>query len=169
VSALERLLAAVLLLAVLTVGGWLGLERYGAARYQDGYDAAVKAGKEASDGAAVAHLAIESGLRAQLLARDTSALRKEQENAEALEAAQRRVRAGVDSLRCPTASPVQSAAPASDRPIAAGPTPDGQGAELVPDAAAEVLGDGATIAGIVRKFDRLEQRFEKCRAVSAAP
>jgi hypothetical protein len=37
----------------------------------------------------------------------------------------------------------------------------------VPEAAADILGDGATVAGLVRKYDRLTERFEKCRAVNA--
>lgn len=166
-SALERRTAAVALLVILLLGCAWWVRRYGAERYQAGYDAALAAGKEVRDSAATANLAIESGLRAQLLERDTLALRKEQEYASNLEAAQRRVRAGTDSLRCPAASPIQPAAAAGDRSAAAGPAPDGQGAELVPDAAAALLGDGATIAGIVRKFDRIEQRFEACRAVNA--
>ena len=168
-SGLERLTAAVILVLILMLGGAWAIRHYGAERYQDGYTAAVAAGKEASEGAAVTHLAIESGLRAQLLERDASALQKEQEHAEALDAAQRRVRAGTDRLRCPAASPVQPATSAGDRPIAAGPAADGQGTELVPDAAADVLGIGATIAGLVRKYDRLNERFEKCRTVNAAP
>jgi hypothetical protein len=165
----DRLLLGCILATAALVAGVLELRNYGAERYQTGYQAAVDAGKEARDSAATAALAIESGLRTRLLEQDTTALRKEQEYASNLEAAQRRVRAGVDSLRCPAAGPVPAGAAAGDRPAAAGPAPDGQGAELVPDAAAALLGDGATIAGIVRKFDRLERRFEDCRAVNARP
>lgn len=166
---LDNLLIGTCALLVLLVACWFGLHHFGAERYQDGYDAAVVAGKEARGSVEVAHVAIESGLRAQLLDRDTAALRKEQEYASNLDAAQRRVRAGDDRLRCPAAYPVQPAATATNRPAAAGPGVDGEGTELVPDAAAEVLGDGATAAGIVRKFDRLKQRFEACRAVNARP
>ncbi len=166
-SALERLLVGVILALALLLGGALWVRHYGAERYQAGWDGAVAAGKEKRDSDAVAAMAIESGLRARLLDQDTLALRKEQEYASNLEAAQHRLRAGVDSLRCPAASAVQPTAEAGDRPAPAGPPPDGQGAELVPDTAAALLGDGATIAGIVRKFDRLEQRFEECRAVNA--
>jgi hypothetical protein len=169
VSALERLTATVILVLILLLGGAWWIHHYGIDQHRAGYAAAVEAGKEARDSAETVHVAIESGLRAQLLDSDTSALRKEQEHATNLDAAQRRVRAGVDSLRCPAASPVQPATAANDRPAAAGPAPDGQGAELVPDAAAEILGDAATIAGLVRKFDRLEQRFEACQAVNAVP
>jgi hypothetical protein len=169
VNSLERLLIGVVLAVLLAAGARVSLRHYGEERYQAGYDAAVAAGKEARDSAEVANLAIESGLRAQLLDRDTAALRKEQDYASNLADAQRRVRAGDDRLRCPAASPVQAAAAAADRPAAAGPGVDGEGTEIVPDAAAEVLGDGATAAGIVRKFDRLKQRFEACRAVNARP
>jgi len=164
--ALERLLCAVLAAVLLLIGAWFGLRHYGAEQRQAGWDAAVAAGKEARDAETLANLAIESGLRARLLEQDTTALRKEQEHATNLEAAQRRVRAGIDGLRCPAGS-VPAASTAGDRPAAAGPVPDGDGAQLVPEAAAALLGDGAAIAGIVRKFDRLQQRFEECRTVSA--
>jgi len=164
-SALERLLVGTVLL-VLLLGCTLAVRSYGAGRYDAGYAAAVAEGKEQRDAEALANLAIESGLRTRLLEQDTTAHRKEQEHATNLEAAQRRVRAGIDSLRCP-AGPVSAAASGGDRPTTAGPVPDGDGAQLVPDAAAALLGDGATVAGIVRKFDRLEQRFEECRAVNA--
>ena len=168
-SALDRLLIGCILVAAAVFAGMSWVKHYGDDRYAAGQSAAVAAGKEARDSQAAANLAIESGLRTRLLEQDTAALRKEQDYASDLEAAQRRVRTGADSLRCPAASPVPAGAAPGDRPIASGPALDGQGAELVPDAAAEVLGDGATVAGIVRKFDRLEQRFEACRAVSAAP
>ena len=166
-SALDRLLIGCMLAAAILVVGVLKLRDYGAEQYQAGQAAAVAAGNEARDSQAAANRAIESGLRPRLLEQDTTALRKEQEYASNLEAAQRRVRAGVDSLRCPAASPVSAGAAASDRPAAAGPASDRQGTELVPDASAALLGDGATVAGIVRKFDRLEQRFEACRAVNS--
>jgi hypothetical protein len=165
-SALDRLLIGSILVAAALFAGVQSVRHYGSERYQAGWDGAVAAGEEQRDSDAIAALAIESGLRARLLEQDTTAFRKEQEYATNLEAAQRRVRAGDDRLRCPTASPVQPAAEAGDRPAAAGPAADGQGAELVPDASAALLGDGATIAGIVRKFDRLNERFEKCRAVN---
>ena len=165
-TALHRLLCAVLAVILLVIGSWLGVRHYSAARYQAGWDAAVGLGKEQRDAETLANLAIESGLRTRLLEQDTTALRKEQEHATNLEAAQRRVRAGVDSLRCP-AGPVPAGDQAGDRPAAAGPASHGEGAELVPDAAAALLGDGATVAGIVRKFDRLQRRFEECRVVNA--
>jgi hypothetical protein len=161
-----RLLIGVVLAVLVALGGWLGISHYGAERYDAGYSAAVAAGKEARDSAAVAHLAIESGLRTQLLDRDTAALRKEQEYASNLADAQRRVRAGTDRLRCPTGSVPAAPAPAG-RSAAGGPAVDGGGADLVPEAAADVLGDGATVAGLVRKYGRLIQRFEACRAVNA--
>jgi hypothetical protein len=52
VSALERLLAAVLLLAVLAVGCWLGLKHYGAARFEAGRADAI-AERAAADAEAV--------------------------------------------------------------------------------------------------------------------
>ncbi|MDK6077947.1 hypothetical protein [Massilia varians] len=164
--ALDRLLCSVLAAVLLVIGAWFGVRHYGAEQRQAGYDAAVADGKEAREAAAVAALAIESGLRTRLLEQDTTALRKEQEYATNLEAAQRRVRAGVDSLRCP-AGPVPAAGPAGDRPAAAGPAPDGEGPTIVPEVAAEILGDGADVAGLVRRYQRVVERFEACRAVNA--
>lgn len=168
-SALERLLVAVVLAVLLVAGAWIGLRHYGTERYDAGYAAAVAAGKEARNSAETAHLAIESGLRAQLLDRDTAAFRKEQEYASNLADAQRRVRAGDDRLRCPAASPVQPASAAADRPAAGAPAADGGGPDLVPEAAADVLGHGAAIAGLVRRYAEVLDDFEACRAVNAKP
>lgn len=44
---------------------------------------------------------------------------------------------------------------------------DPEGAGLVPDAAAALLSDGGTVAGIVRRYDRVVERFEACRAVKS--
>jgi hypothetical protein len=51
VSALERLLVSVVVLAVLATGGWLGLEHYGAARYDAGRAAAIAERAQADKGA----------------------------------------------------------------------------------------------------------------------
>jgi hypothetical protein len=169
VSILDRLMIGWMLAAAALVAGVLELRHYGAERYQAGYQAAVDAGKEARDTAATAALAIESGLRARLLEQDFTALRKEQEYATNLDAAQRRVRAGVDSLRCPSASPVPGAAAAGDRPAAGAPAADGPGPELVPEAAADVLGYGAAIAGLVSRYAEVVERHEACRTVNAVP
>jgi hypothetical protein len=37
----------------------------------------------------------------------------------------------------------------------------------VPEAAVEILGDGAAIAGLVSRYERLTKRFEECRTVNA--
>jgi len=134
--------------------------------YQLGYDAAVAAGDAALEQATAAARQTESDLRSQLRARDADAFDKEKDHAETLEAAQRRVRAGVDSLRCPAAGSVPAATPADDRPAAGGPALDGPGPKLVPEVAAEILGDGAAIAGLVRRYERLEQRFDECEALT---
>ena len=168
-TVLDRLMLGCMLAAAALVVGVLGVRHYGAERYAAGQAAAVAAGKEARDSQAVANLAIESGLRTRLLEQDTASLRKEQEYASNLEAAQRRVRSGVDGLRCPAASPVPASAAPGDRPAAAGLAVDGPGPELVPEAAADLLGDGAAVAGLVRRYERVIQRFEACRAVNAGP
>lgn len=164
---LDRLLAGVLAVLLLLVGAGLALRHYGAQRYDAGYAAAVAAGNEARDAQATTNLAIESGLRTRLLEQDTAAQRKEQEHAQALADAQRRVRAGTDRLRCPAASPVQPAAAPGDRPATPGAPADGSGPDLVPEAAANLLGFAADVAGLVRRYERVVQRFEACRAVNA--
>lgn len=165
-SALDRLLIGCILAAALLVGGVLGVRHYGSERYQSGWDGAVTAGKERRDSDAAAALAIESGLRTRLLEHDTTASRKEQEYASKLEAAQRRVRAGVDGLRCP-ASTVQPAAAAGDRPAAAGSTADGEGPAMVPDVSADLLGLVADHQRLVQRYARVVERFEACRTVNA--
>jgi hypothetical protein len=166
---LDRLFITCFAVAGLLVGAAAAVRHYGAERYEAGQAAAVAAGEKARDSQAAANLAIESGLRTRLLEQDTTALRKEQEYASNLEAAQRRVRAGVDSLRCPAASPVPAGAAAGDRPAAAGIEVVAGGPSLMPEAAADLLGVAGDVAGIVRRYERLEQRFEACRAVNARP
>jgi len=167
VSALDRLQIGCMLAVAALAAGVLELRHYGAERYAAGQAAAVAAGEEARNMQATANLAIESGLRTRLLEQDTAALRKEQEYASNLEAVQRRVRAGVDSLRCPAASPVPAGAAAGDRPAAAGLEVEPAGPSLMPEAAADLLGVAADVAGLVRRYERLEQRFEACRTVNA--
>jgi hypothetical protein len=167
-TALERLLVAVAVSVMVAAGAWLERHHYGAEQYDAGYAAAVDVGNKQRDRAAYLNQQTEDELRAMLAAKDADAHRKEQEYASNLEAAQRRVRAGTDRLRCPT-GPVPATAAPADRPSAGGPATDGGGADLVPEAAADVLGNGATAAGLVRKYARLIQRFEACRAVNARP
>lgn len=168
-SALERLLVAVIVLIVLAVGSAIYLEHYGAGRYKAGYDDAVAAGKEMRDVQATAALAIESGLRTQLADKDAAAFTQEQQHAQALEDAQRRVRTGADSLRCPATSPVQPAAAPDDRSLAAAPTADGQGPAIVPETAADLLGIASDVAGLVRRYGEVIERFDACRKVNAGP
>lgn len=165
-SAVHRLLCSMLAVVLLLLGAWFGVRHYGVEQRQAGWDAAVAAGTEAREAASVAALAIESDLRIRLLEQDITALRKEQEYATNLEAAQRRARAGVDRLRCP-AWPVPAGAPPGGRPAAAGPAADGEGPDLVPEAAADVLGHGAAIASLVRRYQRVIERAEACRDVNA--
>jgi hypothetical protein len=161
------MLVSALVLVGLCVAGWFSLQHYGAERHDAGYATAVAAVKEVRDSAAVANLAIESGLRAQLLDRDTTALRKEQTYASTLADTQRRVRAGTDGLRCPAADPVQPGTAPEDRPAAASAPADGQGPDVVPETAADLLGIAADVAGLVRRYDQVVERFEACRVVNA--
>jgi len=165
-TTIERTLVAMIVLAGLVVVGWLGVMHYGSTRYNAGYAAAVAEGKTARDAVAEITRITEADLRAQLQARESAAHRKEQEHAQDLAAAQRRVRVGDDRLRCPT-GPVPASAAPGDRPTAAAPGADGAGPAIVPEVAAEILADGADIARIVRQYDRVIESFEACRAVNA--
>jgi hypothetical protein len=163
---LDNLLIGVCAIVVLLAAGWFGVHHYGTERYDAGYATAVAAGKVQHDHDAATALKTQSDLRAKLAEQDTNAQRKEQEYASNLEAAQRRVRAGTDRLRCP-ASPVQPPTAPADRPAATEPATDGSGPDIVPEVAAEILGDGAAVAGLVRRYQQVVDRFEECRAVNA--
>jgi hypothetical protein len=169
VSRLQVLLLGVLVAIALAVGAWVGIDQFGNERYQAGYDAAVEAGIKQRDHDTDENRKTESDLRAQLAARDADAHRKEVEYETNLEAAERRVRAGTDRLRCPAAGPVQSAAASGDRPAAAGAPADGQGQDLVPEVAADLLSIAADVAGLVRRYEQVVERFEACRKVNAKP
>ena len=165
-DALERFLVGLLIAAELAVASWLGLHHYGAERYDAGYAAAIATGKAQHDREAAAALKTESDLRAKLAAQDADATRKDQEHAQALADAQRRVRAGTDRLRCPT-NPVQPGTTPAIGSAASTPTTDGAGSDLMPEAAAVVLGYGAAIAGLVSRYNEIVERFDECRAVNA--
>ncbi len=165
-SALERLLCSLLAAVLLSIGAWYGVCRYGIQQRQAGYDAAVADGKASRDLEAQIARQTEDDLRAQLRAKDEDAHRKEQEHAQSLEDAQRRMRTGVDSLRCPAARAVPGIAASEDRPAAGEPATDGQGPAIVPEVAAEILGDGADVAGLVRRYERVTELFEVCRAMN---
>jgi hypothetical protein len=166
VNPIERLAIAAFTLVAILLGAVFGMKHYGAEHYDAGYAAAVAAGKAQHDRDAAAALKTESDLRAKLAMQDADAQRKDQEHAQALADAQRRVLTRVDRLRCP-ASPVQPSTAPTDRPIASVAPTDGTGPDLVPEAAADVLGYGAAIAGLVSRYERLVERFEECRAVNA--
>ena len=171
-TALDRLLISFVLAVVLVAGGWLGVRYYGAQRYDaghdDGYAAAVDVGKKQRDRDTYLNQQTEDELRAMLAAKDADAHRKEQEYASNLADAQRRVRTGIDRLRCP-ANPVQPGTAAEDRSAAGTPATDGGGPDLVPEAAADVLGHGAAITSIVSRYAEILEDFEACRAVNARP
>lgn len=163
-TALERFAGAVLLLVAMLLGAWFGVRHYGAEQYQAGHSAAVAAGRAELDRQTAANRKTESDLRADLRAKDAAAFTKEKEYATNLAAAQRRMRAGDDRLRCPGAVP--AAAPASDRPAAGGPALDSGGPSIVPETAADLLGIAADVGGLVRRYERVVERFEACRAVN---
>jgi hypothetical protein len=165
-SRIENVIVGALLLAGLLAAGWFGLDRYGDAQFEAGRAAALAAGEKVREHEAKQNRHIETDLRDQLLARDVAAHRKDQEYATTLEAAQRRVRAGTDRLRCP-AGAVQPATAATDRPATTEPDAYGLGPELMSEAAEALLGDAADVAGLVRRYDRVVERFEACRALNA--
>ncbi len=167
-SVLDRQLGAVILALVLLLAAGFWFCHYGAEQYQQGYDAAVRDGKEQHDRAVEASRKIETDLRAQLRAQDADALEREEEYEANLAAAQRRVRAGTDRLRCPVGA-VPDAATPDNRPAAGGPAVDGEGPLLLPEVAADVLGLAAEHQGLVRRYERVIERFEACRAVNAGP
>jgi hypothetical protein len=166
IDTLDRFLSGLLIAAVLAVAGWFSLHHYGAERYNAGYAAAIASGKAQHDRDEAAYRKLESDQRAKDAAREADATRKDQEHAQALADAQRRVRAGTDRLRCP-ANPVQSAAAPGNRPAAGAPPSDGAGPDLVPEAAADFLGIAADVAGLVRRYAEVVERFDECRAVNA--
>ena len=150
-------------LLVLGLTAGFGAHHWGQVRYDAGYEAAVKAGQAQRQADATAARAKEEGLRRQLAAQEEEAQQKEKQHAKDLDEVQRRVLVGTDRLRCPAARAVQHIpAPAT------GPAPtiiaaDTGGPDLVPEAAADVLGYGAAIAGLVRRYDRLTALYEQCR------
>jgi hypothetical protein len=166
IDTLDRFLTGLVIAAALAVAGWFGLHHYGAERYQAGYNAAVDAGKAQHDRDDAKYRKLESDQRAKDAARDAEATRKDQENAQALADAQRRVRAGTDRLRCP-ASPVQPTAATATGPTASTPATDGAGPDVVPEVAADLLGYGAAIASLVSRYAEVVERFDECRAVNA--
>jgi hypothetical protein len=166
VNRLDNFLIGVCALLALLAACWFEVHHYGAKRYDAGYASAIAAGKAQHDQDAAKYQKLESDTRAKDAQRDADAQRKDQEHAQALADAQRRVRDGTDRLRCP-ASPVQIPATPTDRPVAAVAPIDGSGPDLVPEAAADVLGYGAAIAGLVSRYERVVERFEECRAVNA--
>jgi hypothetical protein len=165
---IKAMLSGLILLVGMLVLGALGIAHYGSVKYEAGYAAAVADGEARRQADAEIARQTETDLRNRLRAQDIAAHRKEQEHASTLQAAQRRVIAGADRLRCP-ARPVPASPAPEHRPAAGGTEADEAGPDLVPQAAADVLGYGSAIAGLVRRYERLEQRFEECRALNAFP
>jgi hypothetical protein len=166
VSALETLMVKVLAAVLLVAAGIWGFNHYIDSVEQRGYDRAVNDGKVALQQEKDRALDAERKLRKQLSDEQRLAREKETRHAEELKAAQDRVRAGTDRLLCPKLRKIPGSSPDTDRPAAGGPAADATGEAIVPEVAAEILADAAAIAGIVRKFDRLEGYFAVCRAVA---
>lgn len=166
-TTVERTLAALIVLAGLVVLGWLGVMNYGSARYAAGFADAVAAGQEKYNFEVKLARTTEDDLRGQLRAKDDIASIKEKKHAQDLASAQRRILLGVDSLRCPSRA-VSIDTAGEYRPATGGPSPDAGGQGLVPAASADLLGLAGDIAGLVRRYERLEERFDACQALNAA-
>ena len=166
-TTIERSLAALIVLAGLVVLGWLGVMHYGGTRYNAGFADAVNVGKERLAFETELARRTEDALRVELRAKDDMAFTKEKKYVDSLAAAQRRMLIGVDSLRCPT-GPVSAADASEHRPDPIGSEIDPRGSGLVPEASADLLGIASNVAGLVRRYERLEERFEACRTLNAA-
>jgi len=165
-TSIEKLLVGAIVLIGLALFGWLNLLDYGAKRYDEGFEAAIKVGKDRRDADAEINRQTEMDLRAQLGIKDAAAFKKEKDHAQSLAAAQRRILNGTDSLRCP-ARPVPASSTPVDRSAAIGPAADDEGPELMPEAAADLIGIASDVERLVRQYDRVVERFEACRAVNA--
>ena len=165
-TAFDRLAIIAIILAGLLFSALISLHHYGEKRYEAGYAAAIDSGKAQHDQDVVKYQKLESDIRVNDAKRDSESNQREIEHAQALADAQRRVRAGTDRLRCP-ASPVQPSAAPADRPASVGATTDGGGPDLVPEVATDLLGIASDVAGLVRRYDRLVERFDECRALNA--
>jgi hypothetical protein len=170
---LQGLIGAGLIAGGVAAVGWIWhTHAVSSARTQGdkaGYARAVAAGKARLDAERTRNLITERDLRTKLAKADTAAATKEQTYAETLSAAQRRVVSGADRLRCPGAGAISNASAAPDGSAAGGSPPDGPGADLVPAVAVDVLGLAADTGRLVRKYERLEQRYDECRALNNGP
>lgn len=165
---LNALMLSALIGAGVITGGWLWHRHEVSAARQAGYDAAVMAGEKQRTADAAAALAIERENRELFRIRDEQARQREDTYAQALDDAQRRMRAGTDRLRCP-ASTVQPAAAPADGPVASGAAADEPGTPVVPEVAGDILGLAGDTARLVRKYDDLTFRLEACRALNNGP
>ncbi|WEF34849.1 hypothetical protein [Pseudoduganella chitinolytica] len=165
-TALERLVVQLAACALLMLGAWLWHRHEVSAAHKAGWAAAVLAGEQQRQADSDKAQRDERALREQFAERAQQYYEKESIYESTLADAQRRVRTGVDSLRCPAAGAVQASAAPADRPAAAASTPDEPGAPVVPEVAADILGNAAAVAGLVRKYDELAARYDACRAVN---
>jgi hypothetical protein len=169
VTALHRFALQVVLLVGAIAAGWLWhLSEVSTAR-KAGYSAAVAAGEKQRAIDADIALGRERNLRAKLAAADAAATTKETEHAETLAAAQRRVRAGTDVLRCPTANPIQHTAALADGPTTGGSSPDGPGTAVMPEVAGDILRLAADTGRVVRNYQRVVERLDACIALNNGP
>jgi hypothetical protein len=116
VSALERLVAVVLLAVVLTVTGWLGLRWYGAERYDAGHAAAITERAEADAKAVLKRTDDNAALAARQDATNTTITKEKDDEIADLRrrlAAAGRLRVGAAVCPDRPATPAQAEGPAS--------------------------------------------------------
>jgi hypothetical protein len=165
-TTLERLGLQLCACALLVLAAWAWHAGEVDDAYEAGQAAAVEAGRVRYEAEVARALKTESNYRALLKLKDDLSHERETVYAENLSAAQRRAAAGTDRLRCPGAGAISNAAATPVGPAAGGSGVDGGGAELVPAVAVDILGLAADTGRLVRKYDRLTQRFEECRALN---
>ncbi|WUR15719.1 hypothetical protein E7V67_011625 [[Empedobacter] haloabium] len=165
-TALERFVAAVVAGVLLAALAWWWHAREVSHARHEGWAAAVAAADKQYNADADAARREERALRDQFVERANQYHLKEQTYDQNLVDAQRRMRAGVDSLRCPAASAVQASAAPADRPAAAGAAPDEPGAPVVPAVAGDILGLAADTGRLVRKLEEVTARYDACRALN---
>jgi len=166
VKALEWLMLQLAGAALLVLSAWLWhADKVGDA-YKAGQAAAVAAGNAQHAADLAAARKTETGLRLLLATKDELSHNKEILYAENLSAAQRRVVSGADRLRCPGVGSVSNAATAPAGPAAGGLAPDGPGAAIVPEVAGDILSLAADTGRVLRKYQRVVERYEACRALN---
>lgn len=168
-NSLERFTLGVIAALVALAAAWFWhVHAVSAARdagYKDGYHVAVEKGRIQHEADAAQALRDERSNRERFARLDDAARQERESHAQALSDAQSRLRAGDERLRIAIHT-IRTISPAADRPVAGGPAADDERADIVPEVAAAIVGIAADSAEVVRKYDRLYERFEACRSIN---